>query len=188
MIYRTHDLFIDAEVIGSERAEYSRQIVATLGRQLTDRFGRGFSAANLHRMLKFSQLFPDEEIVVTLSPQLSWSHILALLPVKTEEDRAFYIDQAITGKLSVRALRDLIGRQGYERKEIANAQTSASSVIPTDSFRDPYFLDFLGLQDTWQEKDLEDAIIRELGSFLLEVGNGWTFVAASERVARRELD
>ncbi|WP_367119081.1 PDDEXK nuclease domain-containing protein [uncultured Corynebacterium sp.] len=60
--------------------------------------------------------------------------------------------------------------------------------MPTDSFRDPYLLDFLGLQDTRQEKDLEDAIIRELESLLPEVGNGWTFVAASERVARRELD
>lgn len=173
---------IDIEVLGSERAEYSRQIVVTLSRQLTERFGKGFSAANLHRMLKFAQLFPDVEIVATLSPQLSWSHLKIILPVPTEAARTFYVDQAIAGKLSVRALRDLIGRQGYERKEIANAQTSASSMIPADSFRDPYLLDFLGLQDAWQEKDLEDAIIRELESFLLEVGNGWTFVARQKRM------
>lgn len=149
---------------------------------MTERFGKGFEAHNLHRMVKFAQLFPDKEIVVSLGPQLSWTHFRAILPVRSEAARAFYIDQAIAGKLSVRALRDLIGRQGYERKEIANAQTSANSVIPADSFRDPYLLDFLGLQDAWQEKDLEDAIIRELESFLLEVGNGWTFVARQKRM------
>ncbi|WP_367119080.1 DUF1016 N-terminal domain-containing protein [uncultured Corynebacterium sp.] len=64
---------IDIEVLGSERAEYSRQIVATLGRQLTERFGKGFEAHNLQRMVKFAQLFPDKEIVVSLGPQLSWT-------------------------------------------------------------------------------------------------------------------
>jgi predicted nuclease of restriction endonuclease-like (RecB) superfamily len=113
---------------------------------------------------------------------LSWSHFFALLPVRTSEARAFYIEQTIAGRLSVRALRDLIGRQGYERKEIANAQTSGGSVVPADSFKDPYFLDFLGLKDTYPERDLEEAIVAELESFLLEVGNGWTFVARQKRM------
>jgi predicted nuclease of restriction endonuclease-like (RecB) superfamily len=113
---------------------------------------------------------------------LSWSHFKAILPVRTPEARAFYIDQALTAQLSVRALRELIGRQGFERKEIANAQTPGGSIVPVDSFRDPYFLDFLGLTDAYAERDLEETIIREMEAFLLEVGNGWAFVARQKRM------
>ncbi|MGB4777761.1 PDDEXK nuclease domain-containing protein [Microbacterium sp.] len=124
----------------------------------------------------------DREIVATLSPELGWSHFKVLLPVRTAEARAFYIEQATTARLSVRALRELIGRQGFERKEIANAQTPGGTVVPLDNFRDPYFLDFLGLRDAYAERDLEDAIIHEMADFLLEVGNGWTFVARQKRM------
>ena len=168
---------IDTEILCETRADYAKEIVASLEPQLTRRFGRGFTRANLYRMIQFSQVFPDEEIVVSLSRQLSWSHILALLPVRSPEARAYYIDQAVNARLSVRALRELIGRHGYERKEIANAQALGGSVIPADSFRDPYFLEFLGLHDSWAERDLEEAIIREMEAFLLEVGNGWAFVS-----------
>ena len=133
-------------------------------------------------MIQFAQVFPDEQIVVTLSRQLSWSHFCALLPVRTPQERAYYVDQVIAGGLSVRALRNLIGRKGYERKEIANAQVSGGSVVPLDSFRDPYFLDFLGLTGAYPERDLEEAIIREMEAFLLEVGRGWTFVARQRRM------
>lgn len=112
---------IDVEVLQRERADYAQEIVASLGQQSTGRFGRGFDKSNLHRMVKFSQVFPDEEIVASLGRQLSWTHFKAILPVRTSEARAFYVEQAITARLSVRALRELIGRQGFERKEIANA-------------------------------------------------------------------
>lgn len=100
----------------------------------------------------------------------------------TPEARQFYIEQATDAGLSVRALRELIGRQGFERKEIANAQTLGGSTVPTDSFRDPYFLDFLGLQGAYEERDLEDAIVHDMQEFLLEVGNGWAFVARQKRM------
>jgi predicted nuclease of restriction endonuclease-like (RecB) superfamily len=173
---------IDVEVLKEQRAGYDREIVATLSRQLSSAYGRGFGRANLHRMVQFSQVLPDEEKVATLSQQLSWSHLKEILPVRTPEARDFYIDQAITARLSVRALRDLIGRQGFERKEIANAQTPGGSTIPAGSFRDPYLLDFLGLKDSYAEQGLEEAIIRDLQSFLLEVGNGWAFVARQKRM------
>lgn len=124
----------------------------------------------------------DQEIVGTLWRQLSWSHFKVLLPLRSPEARQFYIEQAIAGRLSVRALRDLIGRQGFERKEIANAQTPGGSAVPADTFRDPYFLDALGLKDAYAERDLEAAIIRDLESFLLEVGNGWAFVERQKRM------
>ena len=118
----------------------------------------------------------------SLGQQLSWTHFKALLPVRTDEARQFYIDQAVAARLSVRGLRELIGRQGFERKEIANAQTPGSAMIPADSFRDPYLLDFLGLHGAYNERDLEDAIVHDLQEFLLEVGNGWAFVARQKRM------
>lgn len=123
-----------------------------------------------------------EEIVASLGQQLSWTHFKALIPVYSDEARAFYIKQALDARLSVRALRELIGRQGFERREIANAQTPGGSAVPLDAFNDPYFLDFLGLKDTFTERDLEEALIREMEAFLLEVGNGWTFVARQKRM------
>ena len=173
---------IEVDILQRERADYAQEIVATLGRQLTERFGRGFTRSNLHRMVQFAQAFPEREIVATLSQQLSWSHFIVLLPVRTPEARAFYINQALTARLSVRTLRDLIGRQSFERKEIANTQTPGGSAVPADSFRDPYFLDFLGLKDVYAERELEEAIIREMESFLLEVGDGWAFVARQKRM------
>ncbi|MEK8225268.1 PDDEXK nuclease domain-containing protein [Oerskovia sp. M15] len=171
-----------ADEVGSERAGYGQETVATLGRQLAARYGRGFEEKNLRRMVQFAQAFPDEQIVATLGRRLSWSHFKVLLPVKSAEARDYYVAQAIAGSLSVRALRDLIGRKGFERREIANAQTPAGSMLPLDTFRDPYFLDFLGLTGAYQERDLEQAIIRELEPFLLEIGHGWTFVARQKRM------
>lgn len=177
---------IDAEVLRKSRAGYDQEIVASLERQLTKRFGKGFNRADLYRMIQFSQVFPNEADVTLLGQQLSWTHLKAILPVRSPEARAFYIEQAISARLSVRALDELIGRQGYERKEIANAQTPGGSVVPADTFRDPYFLELLGLHDSWAERDLEEAIIRDMEAFLLEAGDGWTFVARQERIARRQ--
>lgn len=174
---------IHVEVLGERRAGYGSKIVAALSHQLTNRFGAGFDRTNLNRMVKFSQVFSEDQIGATLSHQLSWSHFKLLLRVGSPEARAFYIEQAVTARLSVRALDDLIGRQGYERKEIANVQSSGSVAVPTDAFRDPYFLEFLGLQNAYTERALEWALIRDIESFLLEVGNGWAFVARQKRMS-----
>lgn len=173
---------IDADVLREERAGYGQEIVATLSQQLTTRYGTGFDRTSLTRMIRFAQVFPDVEIVAALSHKLSWSHFKDLLPVRTDEARQFYIDQAVAARLSVRGLRELIGRQGFERREIANAQTPGNSMVPADSFRDPYLLDFLGLHGAYNERDLEDAIVHDLQEFLLEVGNGWAFVARQKRM------
>ncbi len=88
---------IDTEVLASERSEYGAQIVASLSRQLVARFGRGFEEKNLRRMIKFAREFPDLEIVATLSPQMSWSHFVMLLPIKSAEAKAFYANQVAAG-------------------------------------------------------------------------------------------
>lgn len=123
-----------------------------------------------------------EQIVVSLGRQLSWTHFRALLPLKTPEARAFYVQEAVGQGLSVRGLRHLIARKAFERREIANAQLVGETAVPRDVFRDPYLLDFLGLEDTFLERDLETAIIRDMEAFLLEAGNGFAFVERQKRM------
>lgn len=173
---------VGEEVLGSERAAYGEQIVVSLGRQLVEQYGRSYEEKNLRRMIQFAQQFPDEQIVVSLGRQLSWTHFRALLPLKTPEARAFYVQEAVSQGLSVRGLRQLIARKGYERRVIANAQIVGETSVPRDVFRDPYLLDFLGLEDTFLERDLEAAIIRDMEAFLLEAGNGFAFVERQKRM------
>lgn len=180
MTYWQIGSIIDSEVLGAGRAEYGAQILVTLSQELTGRFGRGFDEPNLNRMVKFSRLFPDREIVVTLSQKLSWSHFLALLPLRSDDARAFYAEAAVAGRWTVRDLRRAISRKVYERREIAGSRLGPGSLVPADTFSDPYLLDFLGLRDGYLEADLEAAILRDLEAFLLEVGTGDWHVAELE--------
>lgn len=173
---------VSGEVLGSERAAYGEQIVVSPGRQLVKQFGRSYEEKDLRRLIQFAQQFPDEQIVVSLGRQLSWTHFRALLPLRTSETRAFCVQEAVGQGLSVRGLRQLIARKGYERREIANAQTVGETAVPRDVFRDPHLLDFLGLEDTFLERDLEAAIIRDMEAFLLEAGNGFAFVERQKRM------
>ncbi|MGH3494188.1 MAG: PDDEXK nuclease domain-containing protein [Sciscionella sp.] len=179
---------IDAEVLGGERADYGSQIVASLARQLTERFGRGFEEKNLRHMIKFSQQFPDAEIVASLARQLSWTHFVTLMPLKSQAARSFYADQVAAGRLTVRELKSAIQRKAYERREIADSQIGPGSMVPADTFSDPYLLDFLGLHDGYVEADLEAAILRDLEAFLLEVGTGFTFVERQKRMIIDDKD
>ena len=120
--------------------------------------------------------FPDAQTIIPLSQQLSWSHFIALLPLKSDEAFVFYAQDAITRHLGVRELRKQISRKAYERREIANAQLTEVSAVPFNVFKDPYLLDVLGLKDNHLEADLEKAILSDLESFILEFGHGFTFV------------
>ena len=138
-------------------------------------------------MVKFARQFP-EGILATLSPELSWSHIRELLPLKTQEARLFYASEVTEKRLGVRDLRQAISRRAYERREIANAQIPLGSAMPLDAFKDPMMLDLLGLKDSYAEADLEQAILHELESFLLEVGRGFAFVGRQVRMPMGEED
>lgn len=173
---------ISTNVVRKQRADYGKQIYATLSRRLTPRFGRGFEPTSLRRMVQFTQEFPDFEIVATVSRQLSWSHLRELLPVQSDEARRFYIEQATSKHLGVRDLRQAIARKAWERREIANSQIPEGSAVPRDTFTDPLILDMLGLHDSYLEKDLEAAILNDMRAFLMEVGDGFTFVASQKRM------
>lgn len=173
---------ISVNILRDGRAEYGRAILASVGQELGERFGPGFDPSNLSRMVMFARLFPDYGKVTALARQLSWTHVKALLAIKSDQARAFYTEEAVAKHLSVRELRAAISRKAYERREIANSQIPEGSAVPRDTFRDPLILDTLGLRDTYLEKDLEAAILRDLQAFLLEVGRGFAFVASQKRM------
>ncbi|MCD2423764.1 PDDEXK nuclease domain-containing protein [Niabella pedocola] len=173
---------INEDILENRRAGYGKQIVPALAAQLKTRYGRNFEEKNLRRMLQFAEQFPSEEIVVTASRQLSWSHILVLLPLKNRDAQLYYARTASDNMLSVRALRHQIAIKEYERTTIANLQNTSNHPALQNNFKDPYFLDFLGLQNTYLEKDLEAAILKELETFILELGNGFAFVDRRKRM------
>ncbi|MFT4190897.1 MAG: PDDEXK nuclease domain-containing protein [Comamonas sp.] len=175
---------LNTEVLGGERASYGSQLLDQLGQQLAQEFGRGFEARNLRRMLKFAQAFPDAEIVSTLSAQLSWSHLVAIVALKSTEARQFYASQAAQERWSVRELARQIERKAFERNAIVRTQAPPSHLDTSASpvFKDPYFLDFLGLRQGHDEADLENAILRQLESFILELGRGFAFVERQKRM------
>jgi predicted nuclease of restriction endonuclease-like (RecB) superfamily len=176
-----------SDMLGGERAQYGSQLLDLLGQRLSQEFGRGFEARNLRRMVKFSQAFPSPEILSTLSTKLSWSHFVAIVALKTPEAQYFYASQAAQERWSVRELAQQIERKAFERSAISQAQ--APSVVPPSGgseagpiFKDPYFLDFLGLRQGHDEADLEAAILRQLEAFILELGRGFAFVERQKRM------
>ena len=173
---------VNEAILQNQRADYGKQIVVTLARQLQEKFGRTFELRNLRRMMQFSEQFHDIEIVSTLSTQLSWSHFIELLPLTSLEARLFYARQAASGHLGVRDLRSLISRKTFERTAIADTQLVPNSPVPQGTFKDPYLFDFLGLKNDYLENDLENAILRELESFILEFGKGFAFVERQKRM------
>jgi predicted nuclease of restriction endonuclease-like (RecB) superfamily len=173
---------INDEILNNKRAEYGAQIIANLAEKLSANYGRNFDEKNLRRMLQFAECFPEKKIVVTLSRQLSWSHFIVIIPLKTMESRLFYANLAAQDVLSVRDLRHQIEMKTFERTQIADTRISKESKIPQGSFKDPYMLDFFGLQNTYLEKDVEEAILRDLESFILELGKGFAFVERQKRM------
>jgi len=174
--------YVNSVVLDGSRAAYGKQIVSTLSTQLQSKYGKTFDLQNLRRMMRFAERFSDFEIVSTLSTQLSWSHFVEVLPQKTDEARLFYAKEAAELNFGIQALRREIARKAYERREIANTRSSESAPLPFNVFKDPYMLDVLGLKDNFAEADLEKAILAELESFLLEFGNGFSFVARQKRM------
>lgn len=184
---------IRTEILKEKRAGYGEEIVATLSAQLTPDFGNGFALRNLRRMIQFHEVFTDEKIVSTLSTQLSWSHFVELLPLSKPHQRDFYAEMCRIENWSVRTLRQKIDGMLYERTALSKRTDKVieqelqklraeDQLSPDLVFRDPYFLDFLGLSGAYSEKDLEAAILRDLERFLTEMGGDFAFVARQKRM------
>ncbi|MBG6924935.1 DUF1016 family protein [Pseudomonas aeruginosa] len=193
MLYWRIGQRIHTQVLEGRRADYGEEVVSTLAAQLVKEYGGSFSVKNLRRMVQFAAAYPDERIVVSLIRQLSWTHFIALIPLKDPLQRDYYAQMASAERWSVRTLRERIDSMLYERTALSQkpeetiAQELATlrdvqRMTPALVMRDPYILDFLGLRDSWQEGDLEAAIIREMEAFLLELGAGFSFVARQKRI------
>ncbi|MFZ4593482.1 MAG: PDDEXK nuclease domain-containing protein [Verrucomicrobiaceae bacterium] len=189
----------DSVVVGTGVVDEIDKIVSAVGRQLEREFGRGFGDKNLRRMIQFAEVFPEREIVVSLIRQLSWTHFIALIPLSKPLQRDFYAEMCRVERWSVSALREKIGGMLYERTALSKkpaklaeqelkALRDEDKLTPDLVFRDPYFLDFLGLRDTYAEKDLEAAILREMESFILELGVGFAFLERQKRVTVDGVD
>src|SRR4051794_38876601 len=184
---------IRPEVLGSRRAAYGQEILSTVSKELVAIYGNGFSVPNLSRMVRLVELFPDREVVATLARELGWSHFVEILPLKDSLHRDFYAEMCRIERWSVRTLRAkidgmLFERTGLSRKPTELAERELAGLREEDRlspdlvFRDPYFLGFLGLSDSYGERDLEAAILREMEQFLLELGAGFSFVARQKRI------
>ena len=185
---------INRDVLANQRAEYGKQIVSTLARQLQAVYGtRGFEPRSIRRMMQFASKFPDLKIVSTLSTKLSWSHFIEILSLSEPLQSEFYLTLAASERWSVRTLREKIDGMLYERtaiatkpdelvrKELAELRDD-NALSPDLVFKSPYFLEFTGLKGMYSEKSLEDSLLAHLEQFINELGNGFCFIARQKRM------
>lgn len=181
------------EILKNEKAEYGKSIITSFSKNLTQKYGSGYSRAALFRMIQLYDCFDNQEKVATLSRQLTWSHFLEIIPIEDGLKREFYATMCMKERWSVRTLRERKNSMLYERTAISRKpeETIANELrvlqeqdkMSVDMlYRDPYMLDFLGLRDTFSEKDLESAILAELEKFILEMGTDFAFLARQKRI------
>jgi predicted nuclease of restriction endonuclease-like (RecB) superfamily len=184
---------IRQDILKEERAEYGKEIILILSNQLRVEYGRGFTRRNLFNMIRFAEVFPDEKIVHALSTQLTWTHFREIIYLDTSLQREFYAEMCRVERWSTRTLKAKIQGMLFERTAISKKPEKLArqeiarlreedKLTPDLVFRDPYFLDFLGLKDTYSEKDLESAILKEMENFILELGAGFSFLARQKRI------
>lgn len=190
---------VNIEILNNQRAEYGKQIVNTLAKQLETEYGTGWSEKQLRHCMRFAEVFPEIEIVSTLWRQFTWSHIKELIYIDNELKREFYVEMCKIEKWSVRTFRERINSMLYERTAISKKPEDtiknelrllkeSGQITPDLVFRDPYFLNFLGLKDTYSEKDIETAIIVELQRFISELGSDFAFLSRQKRITIDKRD
>ncbi|MCI5137124.1 MAG: DUF1016 domain-containing protein [Candidatus Electrothrix sp. AR1] len=184
---------IQQEILQGERAEYGKEVLSILAARLTKDYGRGWSKRNLAYMVRFAEVFFDAEIVQALSAKLSWTHFKTIIYIDEPLKRDFYAEMCRVEYWSTRTLQKKIDSMLFERTVLSRKPEDLieyeikqlredDRLTPDLVLRDPYLLDFLGLNDRYLEKDLEDAILRELEQFLLELGSGFAFLARQKRI------
>lgn len=191
---RIHD-----EILLEKRASYGEQIIDILSNQLSAQFGRGYSRPSLFRMVTFARLYPDYQIVSSVMRQLSWTHIIFLCQIEDELKRDFYLQMASIERWSVRTLQDKYKSMLFERTaiskrpeqviktELAKLQQT-KALTPDFVFKDPCFLDFIGLDVRYSESDLENAILDHIVEFIQELGSDFCFVARQKKMSTQKTD
>ncbi|MFA9191780.1 PDDEXK nuclease domain-containing protein [Flavobacterium sp. FZUC8N2.13] len=184
---------INDDILKNDRADYGKKLILNLSNALSNRYGSGFNKRNLHSFIKLNTIIQDITIVHTLCAQLSWSHIRNLIYIENPIKREFYIQMAVHERWSVRTLQERIDSMLFERTAISKKPeltivnelktlATEKKISPDLIFRDPYFLDFLGLHDSYSEKDLESSILAQLQYFITEMGSEFAFLARQKRI------
>ena len=184
---------INDDVLNKNRADYGKKLVLGLSQELSDRYGTGFNKRNLHSFIKLNTVFQDITIVHTVCAQLSWSHIRTLIYIENSVKREFYLQMCKHERWTVRTLQERIDSMLFERTAISKKpeQTiinelkvleTEKKISPDLAFRDPYFLDFLGLHDSYSERDLESSILAQLQYFITEMGSEFAFLSRQKRI------
>lgn len=184
---------INDEILKNDRADYGKKLIPTLSLALTDKYGVGFNKRNLQSFIKLNTVIEDITILHTVCAKLSWSHIRNLIYIENPIKREFYIQMTVHERWSVRTLQERIDSMLFERTAISKKpeQTivnelkileTEKKISPDLTFRDPYFLDFLGLHDSYSEKDLESSILAQLQFFITELGSEFAFLARQKRI------
>ena len=189
MYWNIGKTIFEEEQQGKERAEYGTYLIKGLSKELEPEYGTSFSVRQLERCRQFYKEFP---IASALRTQFSWTHYKLLLPLDNTGKREYYIAETAKNNWTARQLERQINSQLYERLLLSNDKERVLAVAlgeqlpekPTDIIKDPMYLEFLGLkrEAAYYEKDLEQAIIGQLQDFLLEMGNGFAFVARQQRI------
>ena len=176
----------------NNRGEYGKKQLLAISKNLTNKFGKGFSQSNLCNMKMFYTKYP---IFQSVTGKLSWTHYCELLYISDDDKRSFYEKEAINANWSVRELKRQISSSLFERLLLSNGETNKKKVLelalkgneiakPEDIVKDPYVFEFLGLPENkpMMESDLEEALVRQIEKFLLELGKGFMFVGTQQRV------
>lgn len=185
---------IKTEVLKNERADYGKQVVQSIAKQLETEFGKGWSEKQIRHCVQFATVFEDEQIVSALRRQLSWTHFKSIIYIEDSLKREFYIEMCKLENWSSRQLQERIQSMLYERTAISKKPEltiqhdlgllKKEQKINADLvFKDPYFLDFLGLSDMYSEKDLESSIVAEMQRFITELGSDFAFMARQKRIS-----
>ena len=185
-------IIVEDEQGHSERAEYGKELINDLSRQLTKEYGRGFSRSNLQNMRNLYLSYP---ICQTLSGKLTWSHYCELLSISDERKRSFYEQESINANWSVRELKRQIKTSLFERLLLSSGEENKEKILDlalkgneinsaSDIVRDPYVFEFLGIPEEKpiMESDLEKALINHIEKFLLELGKGFMYVGSQQRI------
>ena len=184
---------IRKDILNESRAQYGKQIVKKLAEKLTIEYGRGWSENQLRHCLRTAEVFSEEQILSAVQRELSWTHIKTLSYINNVLKRQFYMEMCIIEHWNTRLLNERIGSMLFERTAISKKpeevikkelkQLSENKKLSNDLvFRSPYFLDFLGLADTYSERDLENAILSEIQRFIIELGSDFAFLSRQKHI------
>jgi predicted nuclease of restriction endonuclease-like (RecB) superfamily len=190
---------IKDDVLFNQRAEYGKQVIKNLAEKLTQKYGKGWGYEKLKHCVRAAYTFSEEEIGYALRTQLTWTHLRTLISIENQLKREFYIEMCRLEHWDTRTLDEKIDSLFYELtalskkpeeiiKQELTQMRNTNSLTPDVVFRSDYFLDILGLTDIYSEKDLENAILVQLQSFIKELGNDFAFLDRQKRITIDAID